>query len=154
MSSEEKPVILIVDDNPQNLQVIANTLNKNGYDPAVFLNGEQALEFLQNEKPSLILLDVMMPEMDGYELCRKIKSNNSIKNIPIIFLTAKSKIENIVEAFNAGAVDYVSKPFNTVELLARIKTHVTLQDIQEELRSKNAKLQEALDEIRTLRSAK
>lgn len=151
MGSNENPVILIVDDNPQNLQVIANTLNKNGYNPAVFLNGKQALEFLESEKPSLILLDVMMPEMDGYELCRRIKSNDSVKNIPIIFLTAKAGAENIIEAFKGGAVDYVSKPFNTVELLARIKTHVTIQKIQEKLINKNAELQEALDEIKTLR---
>lgn len=130
-----KPLILIVDDNLQNLQYLGNLMVENGYEPAVAKNGAQALDFLQQEKPELILLDIMMPGIDGFEVCKKLKSENSTKNIPVIFLTAKTETEDLVKGFTVGAVDYVTKPFNSAELLARIKTHLELKWAREEIKT-------------------
>ncbi len=149
-NDEIKPLILVVDDNPQNLQFIGNLLADNGYEPAVTMNGSQALEFLENEKPTLILLDVMMPEMDGYEVCKRIKSKSDNQDIPIIFLTAKTETDDIIEGFNSGAVDYVIKPFNPPELLARVKTHIELNLTREELKQNNELLKRNEAEIRQL----
>ena len=133
MPEEEKALILVVDDNPQNIQVLGNLLENRGYELAFFLSGFQALEFLKKDKPELILLDVMMPEMDGYEVCKIIKRDESINDIPIIFLTAKTEVDDIVKGFEVGAVDYVTKPFQSPELLARIKTHVELGRARSEI---------------------
>ncbi len=127
-------LILVVDDNPDNIQVVANILQENNYELSVFLNGENALEFLELETPDLILLDVLMPDMDGFELCRIIKQNRKMKDIPIIFLTAKNEIEDLVAGFKLGAVDYITKPFIPIELLLRIKTHIELKKTREEIR--------------------
>ncbi|MCP4756754.1 MAG: response regulator [Proteobacteria bacterium] len=135
MGVAQKPLILIVDDNPQNIQVLGNTIQEEGYEVAFALNGSQALDFLGKEMPDLILLDIMMPEMDGYTVCETIKANHSIKNIPVIFLTAKQETEDIVRGFEVGAVDYVTKPFNPVELLARVRTHLEIKRSREEISS-------------------
>ncbi|MCP4350306.1 MAG: response regulator [Desulfobacterales bacterium] len=127
MNSKEKPLILIVDDNPQNLQFLGSLLADKGYEPAVALNGVKALDFIDRKKPDLILLDIMMPEMDGYEVCRRLKANIYTKHVPVIFLTAKTGTDDIIKGFEAGGVDYVTKPFNQAELLARIKTHVEMK---------------------------
>ncbi len=137
MSKKTKPQILIVDDNPQNLHVLCNTLALKGYSLIAVKDGNKALEALKTEKPDLILLDVMMPDMNGYEVCRNLKQRTDTKDIPVIFLTVKNDEEDIIEGFEAGAVDYVKKPFNKAELLARIKTHIELK--------------RAIDEIKTLR---
>ncbi len=97
------------------------------------MSGKETLEFLVNESPSLILLDVMMPEMSGYEVCRLIKDQEHLKNIPIIFLTAKNETDDIVKGFEAGGVDFVTKPFHAAELLARVKTHLELKHSREEI---------------------
>jgi len=123
----EKPLIMIIDDNNENIQVLGNILEQNGYDTAVFLDGKSAIKFTSTENPSLILLDIMMPEMDGYEVCKKLKSNMATMSIPIIFITAKVESEDIVKGFDLGAVDYITKPFNSRELLARVKTHVEMK---------------------------
>jgi len=123
----KKPFVCVVDDNPQNLKVLGTLLKKNNYEPAVFLSGKEFLKFIETEPPDLILLDIMMPEMDGFEVCRKIKARPEAKGIPVIFITAKSASEDIVKAFELGAVDYVTKPFNHAELLARVKTHVEIK---------------------------
>ena len=122
----KNPLILIVDDVEENLQVLGNTLNKNNYRISFATNGNEALNTLKKIEPQLILLDIMMPGLDGFETCKQIKANEKTKDIPIIFLTAKTEQTEIVKAFNYGAVDYVKKPFNTPELLARIKTHIEL----------------------------
>lgn len=122
-----KPLILTVDDNPQNLQLLGKLLSENGYDVGVALSGVQALNFVNNNNPDLILLDIMMPGIDGYDVCRTIKSNIKTRHIPIIFITAKTETDDIVKGFDAGGVDYVTKPFNTRELLARVKTHVEMK---------------------------
>jgi len=133
--SKKKPLILIVDDTPQNVQVLARTLEEGNYELAVATNGKDALAFVEREEPDLILLDVMMPEMNGYEVCRVLKKNEKTVNIPIIFLTAKRETDDIVKGFDAGGVDYIIKPFNSKELMARVKAHVELtlarREIQE-----------------------
>ena len=137
MSNDREAFVLIVDDNPLNLQVLGNTLRKNGYKLAAAKSGPEALDFLQKKLPDLILLDIMLPEMDGYEVCKKLKEDENTKKIPVIFLTARTDTDSIVRGFEAGGVDYVVKPFNPAELLARVKTQI--------------KLKQAFDEIRTLK---
>ncbi|MCP4132778.1 MAG: fused response regulator/phosphatase [bacterium] len=122
-----KALILIVDDVPKNIQVLGNILNKESYRIAFATDGKQALDMVYNLHPDLILLDIMMPEMDGYEVCRKLKESRDTRDIPIIFLTAKTETEDIVKGFQFGAVDYVTKPFNSAVLLARVQTHLELK---------------------------
>jgi DNA-binding response OmpR family regulator len=124
---DEKPLILVVDDNPQNIQVLGNLLMAQEYEIGVAQNGVIALEFIEERVPDLILLDVMMPEMDGIELCKILKKNILLSHIPVIFLTAKTDTEDIVRGFEAGGVDYVTKPFIAVELLARVKAHLEIR---------------------------
>lgn len=124
----ERPFILIVDDVAKNIQVLAHILEElDEYDFAAATNGKKALEFIEKKLPDLILLDVMMPEMNGYEVCERLKSDPVTRDIPIIFLTAKTEIQDIVKGFELGAVDYVTKPFNSTELLARVRTHIDLK---------------------------
>ena len=124
--------ILVVDDTPANLQALAATLKEKGFQISVATNGKQALEAVGRVRPDLILLDVMMPEMDGFEACRKLKSSKATCDIPIIFLTARAETEDIVKGFELGAVDYVPKPFNAPELLARVNTHLTMEPVHRE----------------------
>ncbi len=124
------PQILIVDDTPKNLQVLGTVLKKEGYSIIVAQNGLQALEATEKVPPDLILLDVMMPELDGFETCKRLKENPETREIPVIFLTARIETEDIVKGFDFGAVDYVTKPFNATELLARCRTHLTLRRLQ------------------------
>ena len=118
--------ILIVDDTPQNIQVLGTILRQEGYRINVAQNGKKAIETAHKVHPDLILLDVMMPEMDGFEACLKLRQSEETKDIPIIFLTAKKELDDVVKGFEVGGVDYVSKPFNSIELLARIRTHLDL----------------------------
>ncbi|MCP4693283.1 MAG: response regulator [Desulfobacterales bacterium] len=127
MSHLKKRSILVVDDNLQNLQYLGNILEENGFEPTLTRGGHQALEFLEDETPDLILLDIMMPEMDGYEVCKIIKEDVAVKDIPVIFITAKTETDDIVKGFDAGGVDYITKPFNSAELLARVKTHIEVK---------------------------
>lgn len=130
---QNKPLILIVDDNKENLKILGNILKDNNYSIAIATSGEESLSLLWKNIPELILLDIMMPGMDGYEVCRKIKSEKRTKDIPVIFLSAKDDTDDIVKGFEAGGVDYVAKPFNSRELLARIKTHVELKRARDEI---------------------
>lgn len=123
----DKPLILIVDDNPQNIQVLGSLLMAREYEIGVAQNGVLALKFIEDRLPDLILLDVMMPEMDGIELCKTLKKNILRSHIPVIFLTAKTDTEDIVRGFDAGGVDYITKPFIAAELLARVKTQLEIQ---------------------------
>jgi signal transduction histidine kinase len=125
--------ILIIDDNADNLKVVSNFLKSEGYNIALSLNGENALKILETNRFDLILLDVMMPGMDGYEVCQKIKENIKTKEIPIIFLTARVEIDDIVKGFQLGGVDYITKPFNRDELLVRVKTHLDLSLSKQQL---------------------
>lgn len=129
----EKSLILIVDDVPGNLQVLGNMLRKKSYSVSAATNGGQALEMLEKIEPDLIMLDVMMPGMDGFEVCTLLKKADRTKDIPVIFLTARTQTEDLVKGFESGAVDYVTKPFNKAELLARVDTHVQLKKAQKEI---------------------
>ncbi len=118
--------ILAVDDNQENLRIISNFLKDEGYKIALAMEGMSALKILENTEIDLILLDVMMPVMDGFEVCKRVKANPKTKDIPVIFLTAKNQTEDLVTGFKAGAVDYIIKPFKRDELLMRVKNHVEL----------------------------
>ena len=133
-----QPLILIVDDTIKNLQVLGTILKVENYKIAVATNGNQAISIANDTNPDLILLDVMMPELDGFQTCKKLKSIPGTKDIPVIFLTAKVETEDIIEGFKAGAVDYITKPFNSYELKARVKTHVELKISKDLLEQKNA----------------
>ena len=122
-----KPLVLAVDDQPNNLQFLGKLLSDNGYEVGMAQNGSQALNFVEKNKPDLILLDIMMPEMDGYDVCKKLKLDFATRHIPVIFLTAKTDSQDIVKGFETGGVDYVTKPFNSAELLARIRTHIEMK---------------------------
>jgi len=135
----KKDIILVVDDQPNNLKVISSVLGES-YSLSFANNGVNALKILDGLTPDLVLLDVMMPEMDGYEVCQHIKSNEKTKDIPVIFLTAKTDIEDIIKAFNAGAVDYITKPFNIMELKVRVSNHINLKHAHSELEEANKKL--------------
>lgn len=143
--------IVVVDDNPDNLRLLAGLLSENDYKVRLTSNGNHALVTIQKEAPDLILLDIMMPGMDGFEVCRQLKDDEQTASIPIIFISALDETMDKVKAFSMGGVDYITKPFKAEEVLARIKTHLTLRFLQLQLEKKNAALQEAMDEIKILR---
>lgn len=116
--------ILIVDDSPINIRHLASILKKEGYQILVATNGQEALDMIDKKSIDLILLDIMMPVMDGYEACEKIKKIESMKHIPVVFLTSLNDIKAVVKAFNLGAVDFINKPFVREELLMRVRTHI------------------------------
>ncbi len=148
--NEKKPLLLIVDDNPTNLDVLVETL-KHDYRLSVAKSGKKALEYVHRNKPQLILLDVMMPEMDGFEVCQKLKASAETKNISIIFITALHETTNLTKGFDIGAVDYITKPFNPVEVRARVKTHVSLveyrDNLEEKVQIRTSQLREANQEL-------
>ncbi len=145
--------ILVVDDVLKNIQVIGTMLREQGYMVSIAQNGEEALRLCEKDSPDLILLDIMMPGMDGFEVCRKLKADKATKNIPVIFLTGLTGMENKIHGFNIGVVDYVTKPVESKELLARIKTHLTISCLQRELTESNEKLEEKV-QLRTQELAK
>jgi adenylate cyclase len=126
------PRILLIEDAPANIQALTGILQEQGYQISVATNGQQAFNVLERIGPDLILLDIMMPGMDGYEVCRRIKASTTWGKIPIIFLTARTDTVDIVRGFEVGAVDYVAKPFNGPELLARVRTHLALDHLHRE----------------------
>ena len=139
--------ILIVDDTPENLSVLRKLLTDRGYQVRPARNAEVALKAVQNQTPDLILLDIMMPGMDGYEVCRRLKSNAETADIPVIFISALTEAEGILEAFRAGGVDYITKPFRPEEVLARVQTHLALQNAIEEKEAAHTMLQAIMDSI-------
>jgi PAS domain S-box-containing protein len=153
LTSDKKCNILIVDDVPKNIQIAANILGRAGYQIAFAGDGKRALNYIGNKKPDLILLDIMMPEMDGFEVCQILKADPETAGIPIIFLTAKTETENIVRGFQLGAVDYITKPFNADELQARVKTHLTISRLQQQLTAQNEQLQSEIAEHRKTAAA-
>jgi two-component system, cell cycle response regulator len=136
----EAPIILIVDDQINNIQVLAPFLEAHDYSISYALNASETLQRLNAIQPDLILLDLFMPDISGLELCRQIKANPHYQDIPIIFLTASHDEEHIIAAFDKGAADYVMKPFNTHELLARAETHIQLRRQTIQLRQAKTKL--------------
>ena len=133
--------ILSVDDIPANLAIAVQYLEDSNFNVVVAQDGREGVERAQLVQPDLILLDVMMAGLDGFQTCRLLKEIESTRDIPVIFMTALSDTSDKVKAFEVGAVDYVNKPFRVEELLARIRTHLTLRAMQEQLIAQNAKLQ-------------
>lgn len=133
--------ILIVDDQAANLQVLAEILKGKGHKVRPVPSGKLALSAAANNPPDLILLDIMMPEMDGYEVCRRFKNNVSLSHIPIIFISALGETADKIKGFQAGGVDYITKPFQTEEVLARVETHLTIQWMRLELERHNNQLE-------------
>jgi two-component system, sensor histidine kinase and response regulator len=136
-SASDEALILIVDDIPRNLQVLGSILSESGFGVSVASSGRSALEAIASQAPDVILLDIQMPDMDGYEVCRQLKVNPETAHIPVIFLTARTEIDDIVRGFEQGAVDYVTKPFISQELLVRVRTHLRLVRQTERLRELN-----------------
>ncbi|BAY83696.1 GAF sensor signal transduction histidine kinase [Calothrix parasitica NIES-267] len=138
-------VILIVDDTPDNLLVLFSFLEEKGFKVLLAEDGESALQIAQSKAPDLILLDVLMPEIDGFETCRRLKEKPSTKEIPVIFLTALSETVNKVQGFKLGGVDYITKPSEQEEVLVRIQTHLNLQRMRSTLAKQNQELKQRLD---------
>ena len=139
-SSDEKATILVVDDTPENIDVLAGLLSEE-YSIRVAMNGEKALELAaQQPVPDLILLDVMMPGMDGYEVCRRLKADPATAGIPVIFATAKTEVDDETKGFETGAVDYLTKPISPPIVLARVKTHIALKQASERIEGFSKKL--------------
>lgn len=134
--------LLLVDDNPNNLQILYQTLEGYGYKLLIAKNGSDALSITERVHPALILLDIMMPGMDGYEVCRKIKSKPEFADISIIFLSALDDVKDKVKGFSVGAVDYISKPFQADEVIARVETHIKIKQLEKRLEKKNKQLEE------------
>ncbi|MBU1566284.1 MAG: response regulator [Proteobacteria bacterium] len=147
---EKAPLILVVDDVAKNLEVIGNILSLEDYQISVAGDGQKAWNILQRISPDLILLDIMMPTLDGYTLCRRIKALEDKKDIPIIFITAKSNPEDLVKGFEVGAVDYITKPFNAAELSVRVKTHISLYRTKKRNQLLIDELRQALCQVKKL----
>ncbi len=142
MSTIPKAVILIVDDTPANLRLLSGMLTQQGYKARPTPRASAALKSAQLSPPDLILLDINMPEMNGYEVCRRLKADERTRDIPIIFISALGEINDKVKAFAAGGVDYITKPFQIEEVLARLETHLTLRHLQQELEDANEVLEQ------------
>ncbi|MEG4581202.1 ATP-binding protein [Microcoleus sp. MON1_C5] len=136
--------ILVVDDTAENLRLLSTMLTQRGYTPRCVINGKMALRACNSNPPDLILLDIMMPEMNGYEVCQHLKLEPKTREIPVIFISAKDEIFDKVNAFAVGAVDYISKPFQFEEVLARIESHLSLRNLQKQLKEQNMLLQEEI----------
>ncbi len=150
MPENRNSTILVVDDNTDNLRLLAGILGEQQYQVRLARNGSYALATIHKQAPDLVLLDIMMPEMDGFEVCRRLKADEQTAGIPIIFISALGEIDEKVRAFSYGAVDYITKPFQVEEVLARVKMHLKMMYMQKSLALKNAQLEDALDQIQIL----
>jgi two-component system, sensor histidine kinase ChiS len=142
--------ILVVDDTPANLRLLMGILGKIGYKVRPANNGQRALTTIKKEQPDLILLDIMMPDMDGYQVCEHLKASAQTRDIPVIFISALNETFDKVKAFAVGGVDYITKPFQAEEVLARVKTHLKLHELQCQLQAENLRMRAELDVARHL----
>ena len=142
LSFQRQPEILVIDDVAENLQLLTGMLSAKGYKVRPVLGGRQALALAVANPPDLILLDITMPEMDGYEVCAQLKASQSLKEIPVIFISGRSGMEDKIRAFDDGGVDFVTKPFDVKEVQARVETHLKLRFLQMELEFLNTNLNE------------
>ncbi len=147
MHPETPSSVLIVDDNSKNLQVLADILGGEHYKVALAKDGGKALTFVRKRRPDLILLDIMMPHLDGFEVCKQLKADTETRDIPVIFISALTDTQDKLRGFRAGGVDYVTKPFQKEEVLARVKTHLELKRSQEALKTAYFKLHKAYEEL-------
>ncbi len=136
----QQPIILIVDDQPDNARLLVRVLSREGYRVLVVDNSAEALDVARERAIDLVLLDIMMPKMDGYEVCQRLKADAATESIAVIFVSALDQVLDKVRAFKVGGVDYVTKPFNTREVLARVQTHLALQQLRHDLEQQNARL--------------
>ena len=150
MNKADGQNILIVDDAPANLRLLVGLLAEQRYQVRPVNNGKQAISGAKAIIPDLVLLDIDMPEMDGYEVCRQLKADVLTCEIPIIFISALNNTGDKIRAFEMGGVDYITKPFQADEVLARVKTHLTISRLQKQLAQANAHLQQQVDEERRL----
>ena len=141
----EEATILIVDDTPQNIDILVEALGDD-YNLQVATNGEDALESVADETPDLILLDIMMPGMDGFEVCRRLKAEASSRDVPVIFLTAMTDVDQKTKGFSIGAIDYITKPFNIQEVMARVETHLSVKLARDVLKQQKDRLEEMVIE--------
>ncbi|MEE9357239.1 MAG: response regulator, partial [Sedimenticolaceae bacterium] len=146
-SQAEPERILLVDDNPTNLQVLFQTLEGRGYNLLVAKDGETALTIVKKALPELVLLDIMMPGIDGYEVCRQLKGDPATRDIPVIFLSALDDTKDKVRGLGLGAVDYISKPFQADEVIARVDTHLTIHRLQQQLQEQKDALERELEVV-------
>ena len=145
--SDAEDTVLLVDDNPTNLEVLYQTLDGQGYRLLAARGGEAALAIIHETKPTLILLDIMMPGMDGFQVCERLKSNPATADIAVIFLSALGDTDTKVRGFELGAVDYISKPFQAAEIVARVATHVKIRRLERELSHRNIELEREITRI-------
>jgi len=145
-SNEQKYTLLLVDDIPTNLKVLVSYLQNFNFKVRIAQDGEDALQQVSYAKPDLILLDVMMPKIDGFETCRHLRQNPDTQNIPVIFMSALSDTFDKIAGFEAGGVDYITKPFQHEEVLARVNTHLTLKHLREQVASQNTLLEQRVKE--------
>ena len=138
---------MIVDDTPANIDVLRRILSEDGFEISIAMSGEAALSLVEKNRPDLILLDVMMPGIDGFETCGKLKANHATKDIPVIFVTAKTEVEDIVHGFKVGGVDYIAKPFKREEVVSRVQTHLKIEQLIQEKGNLNKKLQDQNNEL-------
>ena len=146
-SSKDKPLILLVDDVPQNIQILHQILNLGEYSFAIATNGKETLQMVKKKLPDLILLDIMLGDIDGFEVCRQLKKDPVTAAVPVIFLTAKVGVEDKVKGFKLGAVDYITKPFEDAEVVARVHTHIQLKKSIDIIQEYNRQLREAFEEM-------
>lgn len=146
--------VLIVDDTEPNVRLLAHVVKKEGYEVMAAFSGSDALSLIEKRKPDIILLDVMMPEMNGFEVCKYLKDHKEYKDIPVIFLSALSETDSKVQGFNVGGVDYITKPFQREEVLARIDLHVKLKKLQAELSNKVEQLKQREESLQKLNEEK
>ena len=141
MTSGKKYKILIVEDNQENIDLLYYFLSPQGYELASVMDGQEAIKAVESEKPDLILLDIMLPKLDGFAVCERLKKNNDTKSIPIIMLTALKDLKDKIKSLEVGADDFISKPFENVELLARVKSLLRLKEYHDEIELKNVELE-------------
>jgi len=152
--AEKKGVVLIVDDNPANLGLFARYLRRVGFKVLLSLEGKDALEKAEFEQPDIILLDVLMTGLDGFETCQRLKANEATREIPVIFLTALSDPVDKIKGFEVGGVDYITKPFKPEEVRARLNAHLTIRKLQQQLQAKNTLLEKQKEELSQLNTSK
>lgn len=153
MNQVQRETILVVDDTQMNLTLLTKMLSNQMYKIRVAPSGMLALKSVQSNPPDLILLDISMPEMDGFSVCENLKANEITRDIPVIFLTASDEVLDKVKAFNLGGVDYITKPFNVVEVLARIENQLRLRQLQLELMEKNLRLEQEIQQRQKVENA-
>ena len=150
MVEQKDTLILIVDDNPNNLKVLGAMLSSRGHKVALAANGEECLSFIDKQLPDLVFLDIMMPGLNGFEVCEKLKNDSRTSEIPVIFISALSNPQQIARAFESGGSDYITKPINRSDILARAKVHLDIKKEHEKLRNQIAEMELKINELEKL----